>query len=334
MKVLVTGATGYVGHNLALALAQQGNHVHILVRNLQSAFIPQHSNIRVFPGDITKKETIGIAIKDCENVFHTAALVKLYARRPADFYDINAEGTRHVLDAALQVGAKKFVFTSTCGVFGPSLNEPMSENDPRITGFDNDYDLSKFLAEKLVIEYAKKELFTVVVSASKVYGPGIETHPISINGTIKRFIEGKLSFCPSPSHFISNYVFIDDLVRGHILAMEKGTSGEKYILGGENLSYAAFFQTIRNVSATRGALFPIPKSIARLYGCWHVVQSKMMDKEPFFNANSVHHIYCNKSFNCSKAVKELGYTITPFAMALQSTIQFLNPYLCVTPAIH
>jgi len=233
----------------------------------------------------------------------------------------------------LQSGVQKFVFTSSCGVIGPSLHEPMNETDPRITGFDSDYDISKFLAEKLVVEYSKKGLFTVIVSASKVYGPGIETHPISVNSTIKRFIEGKLSFCPGNPHFISNYVFINDLVRGHILAMEKGTSGEKYILGGENLSYAEFFQTIRTISGSRGILLTIPKNIARLYGCWYVIHSKLLGKEPVFSAKSVKHIYCNKSFSSAKAIEELGYSITPFVKALQSTIQFLNPYLCVTPVI-
>ena len=333
MNVLVTGATGYVGHSLALTLAQQGNHVHILVRNLQSAFIPQHPYIHVFAGDITKKETIGIAMQGCEKVFHTAALVQHYASNPSAFYDINVEGTRNVLEAALQSGVQKFVFTSSCGVIGPSLHEPMNETDPRITGFDSDYDISKFLAEKLVVEYSKKGLFAVIVSASKVYGPGIETHPISVNSTIKRFIEGKISFCPDNLRFISNYVFIDDLINGHILAMAKGTSGEKYILGGENLSYAEFFQTIRTISGSKGILLPIPKNIARLYGCWHVIQSKLLGKEPVFSAKSVKHIYCNKSFSSAKAIEELGYSITPFVKALQSTIQFLNPYLCITPVI-
>ncbi len=333
MKILVTGATGYVGHNLALTLARQGKIVHILVRNPQSAFIPDHSNINVFTGDITKNETIRLAMQGCEQVFHTAALVKLYARNSSDFYDINVEGTRNVLEAALQTGVKKFVFTSTCGVFGPSLHVPISETDPRITSFDNDYDLTKYSAEKLVSEYAKKNLHTVIVNASKVFGPGIETHPISINSTLKRFMEGKPVFCPSPSHYISNFVFIDDLVRGHILAIEKGTSGEKYILGGENLSYAAFFETIRNAGAS-GSLIPIPKQIARLYGYWHVIYSKMMDKEPFFNEKGANSIYCNKSFSCLKAIEQLGYTITPFPLALQSTIHFLNPPVCLTPAIH
>ena len=333
MKILVTGATGYVGHSLALALAQRGNHVHILVRNSKSSFIPQHPNIYVFSGDITKKETIARAMQGCEKVFHAAALVQHCASNPSIFYDINVEGTRNVLDAALQLDVQKFIFTSTCGVIGSSLHEPMNETDPRITGFDSDYDLSKFLAEKIVIEYSKKGLPAVIVSASKVFGPGIETHPISVNSTIKRFIDGKLTFCPGNPHFISNYVFINDLVNGHILAMEKGTSGEKYILGGESLSYAEFFQAIRSISGTRGILLPIPKSIARLYGYWHVAQSKLSGKEPVFSAKSVKQIYCNKSFSSSKAIEELGYSITPFVEALQPTIQFLNPDLCVTPAI-
>ena len=196
MKILVTGATGYVGHSLAYTLAEHGNRVHILVRNPNSALIPQHPNIKVFTGDITKKETIIPAIQNCEIVFHTAALVQYCASKPSDFYDINVEGTRNMLDAALQTGAKKFVFTSTAGVIGPSLNKQMSEADPRITGFTNDYELSKFLAEKLVMEYAALGLHTVIATATKVFGPGIETHTLSVNSTIRRFITGKVSFCP------------------------------------------------------------------------------------------------------------------------------------------
>jgi nucleoside-diphosphate-sugar epimerase len=334
MKVLVTGATGYVGHNLALTLAQQGNEVNILVRNPDSVSIPRHRHIRVFKGDITEKISIVPAMKGCERVFHTAALVRLYANKPSSFYDVNVEGTRHVLDVALDTGVKKFAFTSTCGVIGPSLNKPMSETDPRITGFSNDYDLSKFLAEKLVIDYAGMGLFTVIASATKVYGPGIETHSLSVNSIVRRFIQGKITFCPTPDNLLSNYVFIDDLVKGHIQAAEKGKSGEKYILGGENLSYADFFQTLRNVSDRKGILLPVSKSLARFYGRWHFIQAKLQRKEPFFNSKGVNQIFCNKSFDCSKAIQDLGYTITPFARAIQTTIHFLNPYLCITPAIH
>jgi len=324
MKVLVTGATGYVGHNLALRLAQQGNNVNILVRNPGSVFIPKHRRIHVFTGDITEKVSILPAMIGCERVYHTAALVRIYASKPSSFYDINVEGTRHVLDVALDTGVRKFIFTSTCGVIGPSLNKPMNETHPRIAGFNNDYDLSKFLAERLVTDYAKLGLFTVIASVAKVYGPGVETHPLSVNGIIRRFIQGKVSFCPSPGDLISNYVFIDDLVNGHIQAIENGKSGEKYILGGENISYANFFQILRNVSGVRGTLLPISESFARVYGGWHFIQAKLQLKEPFFTARGVSQIFCNKSFDCSKAIQELGYSITPFASALEQTIHFFK----------
>jgi nucleoside-diphosphate-sugar epimerase len=324
MKVLVTGATGYVGHNLALTLAKQGNVVNILVRNPRSVFIPKHRHIHVFTGDITEKQSILPAMIGCERVYHTAALVRLYASKPSSFFDINVEGTRHVLDVALDTGVEKFIFTSTCGVIGPSLNKPMSETDPRIAGFSNDYDLSKFLAERIVTDYASLGLFTVIASVAKVYGPGVETHPLSVNSIIRQFIKGKITFCPSPGGLISNYVFIDDLVKGHIQAIENGKSGEKYILGGENLSYANFFQILRNVSGIKGTLLPISKNLAMLYGGLHFAQAKLQRKEPFFTAKGVNQIFCNKSFDCSKAMQELGYSITPFASAVEQTIHFFK----------
>ena len=333
MKVFITGATGYVGHNLAREVASQGHTVHILVRDLNSATIPVHPSIRVFRGDITNKTSLIPAIQGCRQVYHTAALVKHVANKRSMFYDINVEGTRNVLNAAVESGVEKLVFTSTCGVIGPSVKEPMTESDPRITGFASDYDLSKFLAEKLVIEYATNGLHTVITSPAKVFGPGIDNHPISVNTVIKRFISGIPTFCPHPTGYVSNYVFIDDLVWGHMLAMENGRNGEKYILGGENLSYEEFFRIIRDVAGNGSLLIPSPKFVARLYGHWHVLQSKLTGKEPVFNADGVKHIYCNKSFSSEKAINELGYNITPIAKAVQATIHFLKPGLCVLPAI-
>ncbi len=200
----------------------------------------------------------------------------------------------------------------------------MSEADPRITGFDNDYELSKCLAEKLVVDYSGQGLFTAIATATKVYGPGIETHSLSVNSVIRRFIKDKICFCPRPADYISNYVFIDDLVRGHIQVSERGRKGEKYILGGENLSYTEFFQLLRTATGKKGKLLAVTKKIAALYGGWHFIQSKLYRREPFFNAKGVSQIYCNKSFSSSKAMEELGYIITPFARGAQKTVHFLK----------
>jgi len=322
MKVLVTGSTGYVGHNLAMELAKIGNTVHVLVRNRNSAFIPQHPLIKVFEGDITKKETILPAIENCDAVFHTAALVRSYTTKPTDFFDINVEGTRHMLDAALQAGIKKFVFTSTAGVIGSSLKKDMREDDPRVIGFNTDYELSKFLAEKLVKEYAGLGLHTVIAVATKVFGPGVDTHPqISINSVIRRYISSRISFSPRPVDYVSNYVFIDDLVKGHLLLASKGRSGEKYILGGENISYREFFKNLRLVSGIKRVVLPVPKWIAAIFGAMHFILYKLKGKDPYYNSKAVSAIYCNKSFTSDKAKNELGYTITPFTVALKQTIR-------------
>jgi len=324
MKILVTGATGYVGHQLALTLAERGNEVHVLVRNPGSANVPRHKNIRIFFGDITHPHSITAAMRTCEQVYHTAALVKIFAKDPSQFYKVNVEGTNNVLAKALEMGVKKLVFTSSCGVMGPSLNEPRCEKDPRITGFDNDYEFTKFLAENLVKEYCHKGLFTVIVSLSKVFGPGIETHAISVNKVIKTFIKGGLTFIPKPGNLVSNYCFIDDVVEGHILAMDKGIGGEKYILGGENISYVDLFKKIRSLSGTKARLVQAPKFLVQTVAFLQWIQYKITHKEPFASAKAIHHIFCNKTFTSAKAIRQLGYHLTPLKEGLQQTIQFLK----------
>jgi len=322
MKVLVTGATGYVGHNLAMALAKIGNIVHVLVRNTNSEFIPKHPLIKVFEGDITKKETILPAIENCETVFHTAALVRARRTKPTDFFDINVEGTRNMLEAAAQAGVKKFAYTSTAGVIGSSLKKDMREDDPRVIGFNTDYELSKFLAEKLVKEYASLGLHTVIAVATKVFGPGLDTHPqISINSVIRRYITSPISFSPLPAYYVSNYVFIDDLVQGHLLLAAKGRKGEKYILGGENISYRDFFKKLRLISGIKRIVLPIPQWIAAIFGAMHFILYKIKGKDPYYDSKAASLIYCNKSFTSDKAKNELGYVITPFTIALKQTIR-------------
>ncbi len=324
MKILVTGATGYVGHQLALTLANQGNCVHILVRNPLSKNIPRHNYIHVFTGDITERSTIKAAMTGCIQVYHTAALIGLWTNDPSLFYKINVEGTNNLLAEALELGVKKFVFTSSCGVLGPTVLKPKSENDPRTTSFDNEYEFTKYLAENLVKEYVHKGLFTIIVSLSKVYGPGIETHPISVNSIINNFIKGKLTIIPRPGNLTTNYCFINDVVEGHILAMAKGIGGEKYILGGENISYADLFKTIRSLCGTKARLIQVPKLFVQIWAILQWIQYKITDKKPVVSAKGIKHIFCNKTFSSGKAIRQLGYHPTPLQDALKQTIQFLK----------
>ncbi|SHG50619.1 farnesol dehydrogenase [Flavobacterium fluvii] len=325
MKILITGATGYVGHRLALTLAERNNEVHILVRNPDSHNIPQHKNIKIFAGDITDKQSMTPAIKECKQVYHTAALVKAFDKDATLFYKVNVEGTRNLLESALETGVEKFVFTSSCSVIGPTLNTAMCENDERISPLDNDYDATKYLAENLVKEYGKKGLHTVIVSPSKVFGPsGLDTKSISVNKIINRFIKGEPTFIPKPGKLIANFCFIDDVVEGHILAMSKGNVGENYILGGENISFSEFFQTIGALSEKKRMPIEIPRFVMKIFSMIQWLQFKATNQEPLITENSIRQIYCNKIFSSEKAIRKLGYQITPLREGLQQTIHFLK----------
>src|SRR5688572_29229403 len=208
MKILITGATGYIGNKLALEAVARGYSVHILVRDPQSKFIPSNPGIIVHKGDVTNKETVFAAMEGCVYVMHAAGITSLREKDNSIFYKVNVEGTRNMLDTALALGIKKFVFTSTGGVLGPSGKYPLSENDPRIIAFENDYEISKHWAEELVKEYCRKGLFAIIVAASRVYGPGHECNGNTMSVLLKNILSMRLAFVPSCDNVVANYAFV------------------------------------------------------------------------------------------------------------------------------
>ena len=282
MNILITGATGYIGYKLAMEAARRNYTVHILVRDLQSQLLPVHPNIKKFKGDITDKTSVMAAMMNCDKVMHAAAIAKLSAKDNSIFYSVNVEGTRNMLDAALALGVKKFVFTSSGAVIGPSGKYPMSENDPRIIAFENDYEISKHWAEELVKEYCRRGLFAIIVAAPRVYGPGHDCNGNTMNVLLKNILSMRLAFVPSCDNVVANYAFVDDVVNGHFLAMEKGLGGEKYILGGENLSYRTFFQTIKQNMGKKIRLIRVPKLLLKIWSFFYMSICSLLRKETHF----------------------------------------------------
>lgn len=324
MNIFITGATGYIGNQLARKLADEGHCIHALVRNEKVIISLQHKNIKIFYGDLNNKEQIRTAICGCEQAYHVAGQVRSWMKDPSIIYRVNVEGTSNVFEEAINAGVGKVVFTSTCGVIGPSLKEPMTEKDPRITGFALDYELSKKMAEDVVKQYIARGLNIVIVSPSKVYGPGQVSHSLTYNAFIKKFLHTGIALIPYPGNYRGCFAYLDDIVRGHILAMEKGRVGEKYILGGINISYGKFFQQIRKITGY-GKIIRIPKFIVRGWSYWQCIQYKIIHKDPLFTPGVVNHFYRDYIFSSDKAISELGYQITPFEEAINKTIHFLKP---------
>lgn len=324
MKLFITGVTGYIGHRLMLAAIKKGYTVHALVRNTNSPKLFQHQNVFYFKGDITNYSSVVKAMDGCDVVMHAAGITQLWHKERSIFYSVNVGGTRNVLEAACFHNVKRFVFTSSCAVLGPSSLFPVSEEDPRITPFENDYEISKHCAEELVKEYSRRGLFAIIVAPPRVYGPGLWTNGNPICKLIRNAIKRKLAFVPDAKNVLGNYAFIDDVIEGHFLAMQKGLGGEKYILGGENLSYFDFFNTIQQASDKKIKLVTIPKFFLKIVGTLTYLYSFLTKQHLHLTPKTVDRLFQNRAVSCNKAIRQLGYHVTPFKTGLEQTIQFLK----------
>jgi len=225
MKIFVTGATGFIGSNLAIALAKYGNIVHAIYRSKNKTENILHEDIKWFPGDILDTESLKTAMQGCEQVYHMAAYAAASETTPGDFTKFNVQGTINVIDMAGQMGINNITFTSTAGVLGPSLNGQVTEKSvsplPHFTG----YERSKAEAERIIKDRVKKGMRIVIVCPTRVFGPGALNESNSVTKIIKQYINGKWHILPGNGESTGNYVFIDDVVNGHILAMQKGKAG-------------------------------------------------------------------------------------------------------------
>ena len=324
MKLFLTGVTGYIGSKVALAAVAKGFEVHALIRNINAITKPDHPKIKYFKGDITDFNSVITAMEGCHYVLHTAALTQLWHKDRSEMYAVNVGGTRNILQAALVNGIKKFVFTSSCSVFGPSPSKPLSEDDPRTTAFENDYEISKFCAEELVKEYSRKGLFATIVCPPRVYGPGLCTKGNPVSKLIADALQRSFTIAPAATAIVGNYAFIDDVVEGHFLALQKGLAGEKYIIGGENICYGDFFDAIKKHSPKKIHVLPVPKYGLKAWSFIAYIFHLLIGKHTHLTPKTIDRIFENRAVSCKKAIQQLGYQITPFQQGILKTIQYIN----------
>lgn len=320
MKIFITGATGYIGNQLLKKLALQGEQINVLVRDVHTANLPVGKNIQLFKGDITYADSIEPAIKGCTQVYHCAAIAKMAIQDRKAFFDVNINGTKNMLEASLKAGIQKFVFTSSAAVFGPSLNIPLTENDPRVESFESDYDFSKHMAENIVRENVSKGLNAVIVNPSRVFGPGPATYSNAVNRIIKQLMHKKLVLLPDINNYRSNFCYITDIVNGHLLAMEKGLAGENYILGGENISYRQLLASISEYTASKNYALKLPVNL--LKGLAFIYQ--LINRNTELSPRMITRLAKHRMLNSEKAINNLGYCITPFKEGIHKTIDHLK----------
>lgn len=324
MKVLVTGATGFIGRNLCLELAEQGYTVTALCRDINHPYLISHKNIIPVKGDILDRGSLLQAMKGCQQVYHTAALAKMWCRDKNEFYNVNVTGTRNVLQLAADFAVSKVVYTSTCGVWGPTIKHPMSENDPRIDGFAIDYERTKYLAEIEARIYAAKGLNVVTVNPSRVYGEGPITDSNTVGKMISGYLKGKWRIIPGKGTQVSNYAYLDDVVKGHIAAMEQGTPGNRYILGGEDISFNTFFSTLQSITGKTHSMIKLPQRVIEVYSRFELVKTTLTGLPPMFLPEFAARLRKDQKYSSQKAITQLNYSITPFAEGMARTINHIK----------
>ncbi len=303
----------------------KGNEVTGLVRNLQRRKLYQHPRLKMIEGDLNHIPTLTAGMRGCRIVFHLAGHVKTWAKNPDVYNKINVEGTVNTFEAALIAGAERVVFTSTAATIPPSRGEiPCSEQSKWEIPMFNLYEKTKLQAEKLAVEYSEKGLPVVTVNPSRVYGPG----PMNPSNAVTRMIDGYCHRCwriiPGDGTCIGNYVYIGDVIRGLMIASEKGKPGERYILGGENLNFDEFFKTLSKITGIRRRMIHLPLPVM-LSAAWLMeAQQYLTGIPPLITASWVKKYMNNWSLSSQKAVKDLNYRITPFETGATKTIEWLE----------
>jgi nucleoside-diphosphate-sugar epimerase len=324
MKVMITGATGYVGFALMQKLIEEGNTVHVLIRNPARAHEFIHDRIKVFYGDINNKNSLLAAMYDCQQVYHVAGSTDIWVKKPGDSIQVNYHGTVNVYEAALSCNVKRVVFTSTAGIMGPSYLTPLTEESPRITAFDIEYELSKKMAEDITAEYIQKGLEIVIVRPTKVFGGHHSAGRFHFMKYIRNFLKYQMVVIPGPGVFYANFCFVDDVANGHIQAMKYGVPGEVYILGGTNISYWQFFNLIRKQTGIRAYIIKMPKGLVKFWAHAQQILYYLLRVRPLYTPKSVKIVFSDHICSSDKAVKEIGYSITPVKDAIVQTIRSLK----------
>ncbi len=323
--IFISGATGFIGSKLVEALLKRGHKIHALARTTSNKTGLERNNITIVEGDILDKESLLRGIKGCTHVFHLAAYAKNWAKDPSVFYRFNVEGMRNIFEVSKKCNVERVVLTSTIVTFGPTPPGVIAdETIVRTQNYFTEYEETKSIAEREALEWAKKGFPVVIVNPTRVYGPGKLTEGNSVSLMLDQYDRGKFPVLLNRGVNKGNYVFVDDLVQGHILAMERGTIGERYILGGENASLKELFQLVDEITGRRHIQINLSPSLAMTYGYLNKFFAETFGIYPQITPGWVKTFLYDWVYTSAKAERELGYTITPLKEGIRTTIEWLR----------
>jgi dihydroflavonol-4-reductase len=323
MPIFLTGATGFLGSHVAHALAEQGADLRVLVRPTSNLKNLEGLKAETVVGDLREASSLQKAISGCDTVFHVAADYRLWVTDPNEMYRSNVEGTRAILEAARKNGVKNVVYTSSVATIGFAANgRPADEDSPvSIADMIGHYKRSKFMAEQIALQAGRSGMRVVTVNPTTPIGEQ-DVKPTPTGRIVVDFLKRKF-----PAYVETGLNLVDacECARGHIAALEKGKSGERYILGGENLTLKQILDKLSAITGLPSPTVKLPYFVAYLAGAIdETVNGRILGHEPRATIETVRMGKKKMWASSDKAERELGWKIVPPDDALRRAVEWFK----------
>jgi dihydroflavonol-4-reductase len=328
MLAFVTGATGFLGSHVARVLAEQGADLRLLVRATSNLKNLEGLNVgttraETATGDLRDAASLEKAMAGCDTVFHVAADYRLWLRDPEEMYRSNVEGTRAILEAARKNAVRAVVYTSSVATMGFTGNEQPADEDSPVSLADmiGHYKRSKFMAEQVAIEAGRGGMRVVTVNPTTPVGEQ-DVKPTPTGRIVVDFLKGKF---PAYVETGLNLVDVRECARGHVAALEKGKNGQRYILGGENLTLKQILDKLGNISGLPSPKVKLPYFVAYLAGAVdQTISGRLLGREPRATIETVRMGKKKMWASSGKAERELGWRTVPVEGALRRAVEWFR----------
>jgi dihydroflavonol-4-reductase len=323
MKALVTGATGFIGGNLVRELLQQDYQVRALVRKGSNQRNIHNLDIDVVFGDLRDRVSLEKVLDGCDVLFHVAASYTFWTPDPKIIYETNVQGTENILTVALSKGIKKVIYTSTESTIGIRKNGGLGTEEMEVSPSDlaGHYKKSKHMAERLALNMCCDGLPLVIVNPTVPVGP-LDIKPTPTGQFIVDFLKNKM---PAYVYTGLNVVDVEDVAKGHILALERGRIGERYILGNRNFTFREILGILERITGIKAPRLRIPIWLA--LGAAYAdefVSGRILGRHPHISISAVKAARRFRYFDCSKAIRELGFSQTVAEESFEKAVRWFR----------
>ena len=327
MKAFVTGATGFLGSHVARVLGDQGADLRLLMRSTSNLRNLEGLKAETATGDLRDAGSLEKAMSGCDTVFHVAADYRLWVRDPEEMYRSNVDGTRAILEAARKNGVRRVVYTSSVATVGFTGNgrppvQPADEDSPvSLADMIGHYKRSKFMAEQVALEAGRGGMHVVVVNPTTPVGEQ-DVKPTPTGRIVVDFLKGKF---PAYVETGLNLVDVRECALGHVAALEKGKPGERYILGGENLTLKQILDQLGEITGLPSPKVKLPYVFALAAAVVdEAIRGRVFDREPRATVDTVRMGKKKMFASSGKAERELGWKIVPVERALRRAVEWFR----------